>query len=155
MADDKEKNRQELLQRVRACERSGEVTIPISHVFPIIFRHTHLNALVASPTFTEQEVGNLVYIEGGSQHGDLSLIELPREPAEYFKTWRDRGLLGSYDRDEGTRKITTIHLKPDDVVRGAYFGTLRDLLTHSQIFLEDEETLLLRWKFEVGLPPGL
>src|SRR3989344_3027808 len=101
MADNKEKDRDSLLQKCMAYRRA-QVEIPISRVISVIFRDggTQLKALVASSEFTEQEEGNLVYVTGGSQHGILSLLDIPKEAGKPFTFWRMQGVEGSYDRDE-------------------------------------------------------
>ena len=153
---ERNRDREQLLERFRSMQREGDITIPISHVVPINFplSGTYLHILVASSDFTEQEVGNLVYVEGGSQHGDLSLIELPQEPREHFKTWRSRGLLGLYDRDE-QRNIQAIYLKLNDIFRGAYQGTLSDLLRRPDIIGDGDNTKRLQRLARAHAPLGL
>ncbi len=109
------------------------VKIPISQIVGILYipTGTHLHALVASPEFTDQLEGNLVYVEGGSQHGMLGLLNIPKEPATGLP--QKVNVDGYYDRDSATRKITAIYLQEKDVILASYMGTLDDLMQNPNI----------------------
>lgn len=113
--------------------KKNMVRIPISEIVKIVYTPTgsEFSVLVASPEATGQNESMLVYVEGGSQHGMLGLWDIP--------TQRSKGLppqnpvQGLYDRDDKTRQITAVYLKPDDVLKGTYFGTLDDLLKNPNV----------------------
>lgn len=109
------------------------VKISISEVVEITYTPTgtELNALVASSEFIEQKEKKLVYVEGGSQHGMLGLVDVPKNRTG--KMLEGKKVKGYYDRDASTRKITTIYLQKKDIFNAAYFGSLEELLKNPNI----------------------
>jgi len=100
---------------------------------------THFRALVAYPDDFPLDVESLpddvelpvepVFIEGGSQHGFLSLLRLPGEG----KGYEHISIHGYYDRDRGTRNITAIYLPKGEINQAKYPGTLVELLKRDDV----------------------
>ena len=128
-----ESERTQRIENLVSGLKSIEVGIPISSVVDIVYRPTgtNLQALVASSDFTEQTEGNLVYVKGGSQHGMLWLVDIPKEPAQ--GPLLHKLIDGHYDRDSKTRKITQIYIEKEGVTSASYGGTLTDLLNNPNI----------------------
>lgn|GEM_PF-2012075 len=111
--------------------KSTNIKIPISEVVGIVYTPTgtELNALVASPEFMEEK--ELVYVEGGSQHGMLVLCDIPKK--RVGKLYEQKDVKGYYDKDASTRKISAIYLQKKDVFKAAYFGNLEELIRNPNI----------------------
>ena len=123
-------------EQLRNAIKLRREKIPISKVLNLVYAPasvTHgsfCQALVASPEYTDQEEGDLVYVHSGSQHGILNLIKIEKEPMSGFPRIYEEG---SYDRDSQTRLITAIYLPIDQVIPWAYFGKLEELLRNPNI----------------------
>lgn len=128
-----ESERTQRIEEMVSALKSREVGIPISVVVDIVYHPTgtHLHALVASSDFTEQTEGNLIYVEGGSQHGMLQLLDIPRELVQGLPS--HKRVDGFYDRNRETGKIIKIYLKKEEVIPASYYGTLADLLNNPNI----------------------
>lgn len=128
-----EAERVQRIEDLLSVLKSSNVRIPISQRVSLLYTPTGtwIDALVASPEFTGQEEGNLVYVESGSQHGQLGLIDLPKEPATAL--FAHKQVDAYYDRNSVTREITEIYLKREDIIPASYFGTLADLLRNPNI----------------------
>ena len=60
----------------------------------------------------------LVFIEAGSQHGFLSLLDLKDPKNKDFPISWDCALgTNTYDRDEASRDITAIYIRPEDIAK--------------------------------------
>jgi len=58
----------------------------------------------------------LVFIEAGSQHGILSLLDIKDPKNKDFPiTWEKMHDVRTYDRDERSRDITAIYIRPEDI----------------------------------------
>ncbi len=89
---------------MQSALKRNNTKIPISQIVDILYipTGTHCHALVASTEFTEQVEGNLVYVESGSQHGMLGLLDIPKELATGLPN--SVNVNGHYDRDSATRE---------------------------------------------------
>lgn len=129
-----EKEHTHRIESMQTALKSESVRIPISQVVDILYKQTgtHLHVLVASPTFTGQKEGNLVYVEGGSQHGMLRLFYIPSKLAAELH--HRVNVDGNYDRQHlGRENIIAIYLKTKDVIPASYHGTLDDLMQNPNI----------------------
>ena len=117
------------IQAMESRKKSQLISIPIVKSVKLIYipTGTHVQALVASKEFADRPEGELIYVECGSQHGHLNLVEIPKEiPGNSCLPQRiNHG--GTYDRNYTTMEITNIYLDQRDVFDSAYFGNLEEL----------------------------
>ncbi len=118
------------IQAMESRKKSQLISIPIIKTVRLLYipTGTHVQALVASKEFADKPEGELVYVECGSQHGHLNLVEIPKEiPGNSCLPQRINYYDGTYDRDSITREITNIYLDQKYVYDSAYFGSLEEL----------------------------
>ena len=117
------------IQAMESRKKSQLISIPIVKSVKLIYipTGTHVQALVASKEFADKPEGELVYVECGSQHGILNLVEISKEISGNSCLPQRINHEGTYDRDSTTREITDIYIDPRDVFDSAYFGNLEEL----------------------------
>jgi hypothetical protein len=121
------------ITKLQTIIKSRMVKVPIIETIKLIYRPTssHINALIVDPTFSELDKGVMLYVECGSQHGILSLIDIPQQRAHGLPVFLNGH--GAYDRDPIRRTIEAVYLPPDNVIESAYCGTLDELLHNQNI----------------------
>ena len=129
----REVEREQTIRDLLRLNESHEVRVPILEIVDIKYipTGTHLHALIGPRNPNVQGNPNLVYVEGGSQHGILGLLDMGREQPNFYPHHHE--VNGYYDRDPTTRKITAIYLQEDALFTVNFQGTLDDLMSHPNV----------------------
>lgn len=131
--------------------KSGKVKVPILVTAGLVYlpTKTWINLLVAPAEFKYEgkkhrfkphgeEYPILIYLEFGSYDGELSLIDMTKQPENDKPAFHD--LIGYYDLNKKKGRIDNIYLNMEDILRAAYPGGMKELISSGLIAINAEES---------------
>ena len=123
----------------KCIQNITDIGIRIFEIKKVIYTPTltDINVLIPAKEIKDTYEKDLLYIESGSQHGMLTLIDITKDPYNRYQlpAFRDEkeNLIPAFYERGHMRNIMKIWLKEDDVLNVAFHGTFEDLLKHPNI----------------------